>query len=156
MLAAGRAYEERAASIYRGFAERMRAEPEAHALWSALARDEEEHAGTLARASQAIAPTEGWRVQLDGWREALAEIDARMAAAESPEVGSDLDRQLAVALALERSELDPLYHQLTEAAGMRAGGNGHVARLLAVAETRADPAVRMQAALLRARRRLCE
>jgi len=154
MLAACRNYERRAADVYRSFATRSEGQPEASALWSALARDEEEHARTLERATGSIAPPEGWRVHLDGWREAMAEIDERLAAAEAVAVGADFDRQLVAALALERTELDRLYHRLAEVTGVRVGTDEHLRRLLSAGEARASPDVQMQVALLRARIRL--
>jgi rubrerythrin len=150
-----RSYERRAAEIYRTFAARTRAEPEVCALWTALARDEEQHAQTLEQAARLLEATDGWRVSLDGWDEALAEIDERMQQAEDPRIGADLDRQLVAALALERTEIDHLSHHLGHLTRMRiAAAEGHLDRLLAAAERRTDPAVRMQVGMLRARLRL--
>lgn len=155
LLGRCRAYEARTAELYRTFAARTRAEPATCALWTALARDEEAHARTLERAARMLAPTEGWRVSLDGWDEALAEIEERMQLAEDPRIGADLDRQLAAALALERSELDHLYHRLAHLTRTPlADGEEHHERLLAAAERRADPEVQLQAGMLRARLRL--
>jgi rubrerythrin len=155
LIARCRAYEQRAAELYRAYAARTRSEPEACKLWTALARDEEEHARTLERAGRMLEPTDGWRVSLDGWDEALAEIDERMALAEDSRIGADFDRQLAAALGLERSEIDHLYHRLMRLSSVPIGDReDHLERLLSVAERRTDPAVQMQVGMLRARMRL--
>jgi rubrerythrin len=155
LIARCRSYEGRAADVYRTFAMRTRAQPETCALWTALARDEEQHARTLDRAARDLEATDAWRVTLDGWDEALAEIDERVQQAEDPRIGADLDRQLAAALALERTEIDHLYHRLADLTRTPLGGSeGHLDRLLAAAERRSDPAVQMQAGMLRARLRL--
>jgi rubrerythrin len=150
-----RSYEARAADIYRSFAARTRQQPQACALWTALAREEEDHTRALERAARLLEPTEGWRVSLDGWDDAIAEIDERMQQAEDPRIGADFDRQLAAALALERTEMDHLYHRLGALTRMPVGStDAHLERLLAAAERRTDPAVQMQIGMLRARLRL--
>jgi rubrerythrin len=155
LIARCRTYERRAAEIYRAFAARTRAEPEVCKLWTALARDEEEHALTLERAGRMLEPTDGWRVSLEGWDEAIAEIDERMEQVEDPRIGADFDRQLTAALALERTEIDHLYHRLAALTRIPVGTtDDHLDRLLAAAERRTDPAVQIQVGMLRARMRL--
>jgi rubrerythrin len=154
VISACESYERRAADIYRSFAARTGPQPDACALWTALARDEDEHARTLERASARIEPTEGWRVHLEGWRDALSDIEERMRQAEDPRIGADFDRQLTAALALERTELDHLYHYLLGVTRSPVSTEEHLARWLSAAEQRADPAVQMQVAMLRARMRL--
>jgi len=150
-----RAFEARAAAVYRAFAERTGDDAAWSALWTELAREEEAHGAALTRASRWLDRTNGWHTSLSGWDEALDEIEARLAEAESPDIGANHDRQLLAALALERSELDPIYHRLTaltHAAGDTAPDrHAHVEPLVAAAERSTVPAVRLEAALLRAR-----
>jgi len=121
-------------------------------LWTALAREEEEHARTLERAGRLLEPTDGWHVTLDGWEDALAEIDERMQRAEDPRIGGDFDRQLMAALALERTEMDHLYHRLSRLTRTPVGSTDeHLERLLSAAERCTNPEVQMQAGMLRAR-----
>ena len=77
--------EERAAALYRGYAAATRAQPRLCALWTALAREEEEHAHSLALAHRRREATAGWQTRLDGWAEAIDEVDERLADAEALE-----------------------------------------------------------------------
>jgi rubrerythrin len=156
LLARCRRFEERAAAVYRAYAAHSRADPETCALWTGLARDEERHALAIARARTWLERADGWRTNLDGWEEALADIEDRVEAAERVEAAGDLDSQLVASLALERSELDSLYHRLLDVTHHDESATGdHVAPLLAAADRRAaNPGVALGAALLRARERL--
>jgi len=157
LLARCRAFEARAAAVYRGYASRTRSDPELCALWTSLARQEETHAAAIARAAAWLDPAEGWQTSLDGWTEALDEIDARLAQAERPEIGADVDRQLIAAMALERTELDTLFTRLLTLvpAPERVEPAAHTAPLLAMAARRAaNHGVAMEAALLAAHERL--
>jgi rubrerythrin len=154
LLSRARDFETRAAALYRLYAARTRANPECCALWTALARDEEHHAEALTRASRWLDRSTGWHTRLDGWDEAIEEIEGRLAEASRPEIGADCDRMLVAALALERTELDTLYHRLVTLVGTGAGvehPEGHTQRLLAFARRSKDPAVQLEAGLLRAR-----
>src|SRR5262245_22072477 len=149
--------EERAAILYRAYAVASRAEPDLCALWTALAREEEEHAHSIALARDRLEPTAGWRTWLDGWEEALAEVDSRLEAAELLGAGVSTGRQLAAALDLEMTELEGLRHVVLAACGAQhpEGPDDHSIRLADAAERLSDdPGVRLQAALLRARARL--
>ncbi len=152
VLARCRSFEERAAAIYRAFAARTRDDASLCALWTAMARDEEAHGAVLTRAARWLDKPEGWHTDLSGWDEALDEIEARLAEAESPDVGADRDRQLLAALALERTELDRIHHRLRAVMRDARDGEGHehVERLLAAAEQSTTPAVQLEVALLRA------
>jgi rubrerythrin len=158
VLARCRAFETRAATIYRTYAARTRQDPDTCAMWTALARDEEGHARAIGRAAGWLDGTQGWRTHLEGWDEDLQEIEARLAQAESPDVGADVDRQLVAALALERTELDALFHRLLAllpASERPRSWHDHTDRLLATAARHAaNPAVAFEAALLQARRLL--
>ena len=153
-----RAFEARAAGVYRAFAARTRDDAPLCAMWTALARDEEAHGAALTRASRWLERPDGWHTDLSGWGEAFDEIEARLAAAESPDIGADRDRQLLAALALERTELDHIFHRLTTImhtpGDVATDGNAHVGRLLAMAETSTTPAVQLEVALVRARMKL--
>src|SRR3990172_8881697 len=74
--------EERAAALYRSYAASARAEPALCALWTALAREEEQHAHSIALGRSNLEAAEGWRTRLDGWEEALDEVAHQLAAAE--------------------------------------------------------------------------
>jgi rubrerythrin len=146
--------EERAAALYRSYAAASRAEPELCAFWTALAREEEEHARAIARARARLEPTASWRTWLEGWDDALAEVEERLAAAEQVGPESTTARQLSAALELEMSELDALRHVLIATCGVRDDDqqNDHAARLADAAKRLSDdPQVRLQAALLTAR-----
>ena len=157
LLTRCRGLESRAAALYRAFAARTRINPEVCAIWTALARDEEAHERTLARASGWLESTDGWRTDLVGWEEALEEIEERLAEAERPELGADVDQQLLAALALERTEIDTLFHRLllvTDTAAEGIAPDAHVKGILTLCDRSTNPAVGFAAALLRAHARL--
>jgi hypothetical protein len=158
MLDRCRTLEERAAALYRGYAAATRHAPPLCALWTELAREEEEHARSLAVARRDLEPVEGWRTDIRGWEEALGEIEARLATAEGVGAGGNPDRQLAAALDLEMTELEALRRLLLLVShrAVREGPQAGHAERLADAATRLseDPHVTLQAALLRARARL--
>jgi len=158
LLARCRTFEGRAAAVYRTFAARTRHDPELCALWTALARDEETHARAIGRAAGWLDPARGWHTSLDGWDDDLDDIETRLAYAERPDIGADIDRQLVAALALERTELDTLYHRLLAIlppAERPDHPGDHTAPLLAMAARRGtNPAVAFESALLQARHRL--
>src|SRR5262249_48377181 len=72
MLERCRRLEERVAAVYRTWAASAPQDPALCELWTALAREEEQHAQSIARARSHLRPTAGWRTRLDGWGEALA------------------------------------------------------------------------------------
>jgi rubrerythrin len=158
LVARCRSFEERAASVYRSYAARSRHDPDSCALWTALARDEESHAALLGRAGSWLDPATGWHTSVDGWDEALQEIGERLTEAERPEIGADVDRQIVAALALERTEIDTLFHRLLvllPAAERPHDRDDHTAPLLALAARHAaNRSVAFEAALLHARQTL--
>jgi hypothetical protein len=126
-------------------------------MWTALARDEETHARAIAHAAEWLDTSERWHTNLDGWEDDLDEIEARLSYAERPDIGADVDRQLVAALALERTELDTLFHRLMRLMPARdqPHADEHTAPLRAIAERRkSNPAVAMELALLQARQLL--
>ena len=152
-----RRLEERASALYRSYAAASRNDPALCALWTALAREEEAHAHSIAAARAGLEPTAAWRTWLEGWEEALAEVEHRLADAEGVVPDASRDRKLSAALELEMSELEALRHVVMVAcrAPDTAPPDEHALRLADVAERVSDDSqVRLQAALLRARTRL--
>ena len=154
LIARCKSFESRAAAVYRTYATRTRRDPDVCAMWTALAREEETHARAIGHAAGWLDPAKGWHTSLDGWQEDLDEIEARLAVAEAPDIGADLDRQLVAALALERSELDTLFGRLLSLMPARdrpRSSDEHTGPLLALAARRSsNPAVAFEAALLQA------
>ena len=157
MLERGKRLEERAAALYRSYAAASRGEPALCALWTALAREEDEHAHTILLARARLEPTAGWRTWLEGWDDALSEVEERLGAAERLGLESTTARQLSAALELEMSELEAFRRVLLMVcnAPPTDGSPDHAIRLAEAAERLTDdPHVRLQAALLKARTRL--
>jgi rubrerythrin len=152
MLERCRGLEERAAALYRTWAAGARDRPDLCALWTRLARDEEEHARSLAALRDAGAE----RTYLEGWEDALGEIEERLGAADQLGARPAPDRQLAAALDLEMTELDALRRTLLVAGGAALPPLEEHAEDLANTAARhsTDPHVQLQASLLLARARL--
>jgi rubrerythrin len=156
MLARGQRLEERAAAAYRSFAATARSAPPLCALWTALAREEEAHAQSLATARAGRRGVTG-ETQLEGWEDAMQEVQRCLVAAEDVGALASTDRQLAAALDLEMTELEALRHALLAAADRpeMTEPTAHALRLADAAGTFSnDPHVGLQAALLRARAHL--
>jgi len=157
ILTRGRRLEERASALYRSYAAASRHDPALCALWTALARDEEAHAHSIALARAHLEPTAAWRTWLDGWEEALADVERGLADAEQLGPDAPTDRKLSAALELEMTELEALRHVVMVAcrAPDTEPPDEHALRLADVAERLSnDSQVRLQAALLRSRTRL--
>ncbi|HZP41909.1 MAG TPA: hypothetical protein VFD84_10420 [Candidatus Binatia bacterium] len=156
LLARCEALERRAAAIYRGFAAANRANPARCAFWTALAREEEEHARTIAAARQHAAGPVQWQTRLDGWEEALADVEERLAAAEALPPAATPEQQLSAALALEMTEIEAMRHEALGALDEPPTPDAdHAERLADAAAAHGDdPQLRLQAALVRARARL--
>jgi hypothetical protein len=157
MLDRCRRLEERAAAVYRSYAATSRAEPALCTLWTALAREEEDHARSIALAGSKLDPALGGRTRLEGWEEAVGDVEQRLLVAEQLGPGATATHQLSAALDLEMTELEALRHVLLAASDQPEidAASAHAARLAEAAEVLTDdPHVRVQAALLRARARL--
>ena len=157
MLERCRRLEERAAGLYRSFAAGSRSDPRLCALWIEMAREEEQHARSIETTEDGLRVEDGWRTSLDGWEEALVEVEERLGAAERLGSGATASEQLSAALELEMSELDALRRVLLAVTGRpdRSDPGRHAEHLAEMAEPLTeDPHVRLQAALLRARARL--
>ena len=153
-----RTLEERAATAYRRFAARARGEPSLCAMWTELARDEEDHARSVEAARGDIEAAEGRCIEIEGWTEAIDDIDRRLTNAERLGPEATTDDQLVAALDLEMSELEGLRRLLllvTRHRFLLEPQEAHVTRL-GDAATRysTDPRVRLLAATLLVRARL--
>jgi rubrerythrin len=152
-----RALEERAAAVYRSFAATTRAQPDVCALWTDMAREEEQHARSITTARGRLRLQGSSRASVEGWEEAIAAVEERLAIAERLPGGSTTAEQLSAALDLEMTELESLRHTTLDAARLpeRSDQTRHAERLADAAERLTeDPQVRLQVALLRARTRL--
>jgi len=158
MLARSRSFEEGAAALYRRWAAAARDEPKLCALWTSLARDEEDHARALATARVDMPVVRGWRTQVDGWEESLDAIDERLRAAERLPAGAGVERQLAAALDLELTEMDALRLLLLDLAGADPSQehvDTHACGLAdAAVSLTNDAGIALQAALIRVRARM--
>ena len=149
--------EERAAAVYRTFASCARSEPDLCALWTGLAREEEQHAASIAHARIQLAHALDPRISVDGWAEAIEEIEERLATAEHLGASATVAEQLAAALDLEMTEIETFRRTLLASARLPEPGeqDSHAERLATAAEMLVDdPQVRLQVALLRARMRV--
>jgi hypothetical protein len=156
MLDRCRDLETRSAALYRSFAASAHDRPDLSALWTAMAREEEEHARIVDDARAHLPTIEGWLTQVSGkWPEVVREVDTKLSAAELLAGGAGADQQLATALELEMTEIEPLRRilvGLSEHRSPRPIAQNHTLRLVEAAERfSADPQVRQRAALLRAR-----
>jgi len=149
--------ETRSAALYRSFAVGAGDRPHLRALWTAMAREEEEHARILDDARAHLSTIEAWLTQISGkWPEVMREVEAKLSQAEVLTGGAGADQQLAVALELEMTEIEPLRQMLVGISEHRPPrpilAQNHMLRLAEAAERfSADPQVRQRAALLRAR-----
>lgn len=148
--------ERRAAALYRGFAAATRSHPDLCALWTALAREEEEHARSVGTARRRSPGAAQWQTRIDGWAEALGDVERRLAAAEQLLPGATPEQQLSAALELEMSELEAMRCELLHASAVVPGPDADHAERLAdtAAAYTDDPQLRLQAAVVRARARL--
>jgi rubrerythrin len=149
--------EQRAAAVYRTLAAAARRQPDMCALWTELAREEEQHAASVARARARLRQSADPRISIDGWDQALAEVEERLAVAERLGASATLAEQLAAALDLEMTEVDTFRRVALAAANAseRDEQVPHAERLAEAAEALTDdPQVLLQVALLRARTRI--
>jgi rubrerythrin len=150
LLGRCRDLEERAGAVYRTWAARTRESPRLCSLWTALAREEEEHARSLRVALRSPAPSSRNCLDVAGWEDAIAAVEERLIAAESLGEGATADHMLATALELEMTELDTMRRALVGLAGRPVGyGEDHAAGLAREAtKFTNDPHVGVLAALL--------
>jgi hypothetical protein len=152
-----RRLEERAAAVYRSYATSARTDPPLCALWTTLAREEEAHARALATAHSNLASLADRQTRLDGWEEALREVELCLSVAEALGPAATMKQQLSAALDLELTEFEALRHFLLAVSNEPdVDSTANHAALLAerAAHLSTDPHVRLQAALLLARARV--
>jgi hypothetical protein len=148
--------ETRSAALYRRFAAGARDRPDLCAMWATMAREEDDHARTLSATRGHLPVLEAWVTELSPrWTEVVGTIEAKLSGGERLADGADIDQQLAAALELEMTEIEPL-RQMLIATGRRRPPrplvDNHVSRLIDAAERHSrQPYVRRQAELLRAR-----
>jgi hypothetical protein len=150
--------ETRSAALYHSFVAAVRDRAELCALWTAMAREEDDHARMLNDTRRHLPTIEAWMTQLSPrWDRVLNEVEEKLSEAERLSGGVGADQQLAAALELELTEIEPL-RQMLVAAGQRRPprpiAEYHALRLVEAAEHfSTQPEVLQQAALLRARAR---
>jgi hypothetical protein len=148
--------EARSAALYRRFAACARDRPDLCALWTTMAREEDDHARTLSATRGRLPVLEAWVTDLSPrWDEVVRRTEAKLSEGERLADCADIDQQLATALELEMTELEPL-RQMLIATGRRRPPRplvyDHMSRLADAAERHSrQPFVRRQAELLRAR-----
>jgi rubrerythrin len=155
MLDRCRDLETRAAALYRTFAAGAR-EHDLCVLWTSMAREEEEHAHILDDARTHLPTVEAWVTHISGgWPSVVQEVEAKLLAAELLAADASADQQLAAALELEMTEIEPLRQMLVAVSQHRPPrpiAESHALRLAEAAERLStDPHVRQQATLLRDR-----
>ena len=153
-----RALEQRAAALYRAWAAAARDDPGLCSMWTALAREEEEHARSLSVALRSPAPTSRGCIDVAGWEDAIAAVEERLMAAERLGEGSMADQMLGAALELEMTELETMRRALVAMAGRPDRSVEDHSRHLAETATRLsrDTHVKLLAALLLAEARVKE
>jgi rubrerythrin len=156
LLERSRGMEDRAASLYRGWAANLRDEPGLCSLWTAMAREEEEHARSLRVALRSPAPANRGCIDVAGWEDAIAAVEERLIAAERLGEDATADHMLAAALELEMTELETMRRALAALAGRPVRNDGDHAAELAYHATRLsrDPHVGLLADVLLAETKL--
>jgi rubrerythrin len=108
--------EQGAATVYETLAARCASDPELVELWSAMARDEREHARKLStwRDLLACEPADH-RPQASGFAAGVEAVEALLADARARASRADEEQAFALALSLEASEIDAIYTTLLQA-----------------------------------------
>jgi len=150
--------ERRAGDLYRRFAAASGPHDDLRAVWLRLAGEEDEHAAALTLALATLDPMVGTRSRVEGQEEALAEAEHVLAEGERA-VPHSLDDQLALALDLERTEIDALRVLLLKLADhvteTGVATSRHALELADVAARHStDSRVRLREAMIRAHERL--
>ena len=148
--------ETRSAALYRSFAAAARDHPDLCALWTAMAREEDDHARILNDTRRHLPTIEGWVTHLpERWDEMVREVETKLSEAELLPRDAGVDQQLAAALELEMTEIEPLRQMLVTVSRRRPPrpiAEAHTLRLADAAERlSADPHIRQLAAQLRNR-----
>jgi len=148
--------EERTGTLYRGWAAWARENPRLCSLWTALAREEEEHARSLRVALRSPAPSSRGCIDVDGWEDAIGAVEERLISAERLGEGATIDQMLAAAMELEMTELETMRRALVALAGRPVRrGDDHAAGFAREATRLSnDPHVGLLADLLLAETRV--
>jgi hypothetical protein len=146
-------FETRSAALFRSFAAGARDQPDLCALWTAMACEEDEHARILNDTRRHLPTIEGWVTHLpERWDEIVREVETKLSEAELLSRDAGVDQQLAAALELEMTEIEPLRQMLVTLSRRRPPrpiADAHTLRLADAAERfSAHPHVRRLAALL--------
>jgi rubrerythrin len=151
------ALEERTGRLYRKFAAAAR-NPELAQLWAELADEEALHLRAVRDARARMRFGVARRTRVDGWDEALADVEARLEQAEALGPDATPDDQLCAALHLEASEIDVVRRAAMAAAATEANAlheERHAHRLAEAARRLSShPQVQLAATALLARERL--
>ncbi len=103
----------RSARVYRHLAERFAGEPERAMLWRELALEQEIHAAVLQRELESFREEDRSGSFLPDYAERLQQLHADLRQLQlRAETAQTLDEALAVAVALEQTELEDLYDDL--------------------------------------------
>ena len=103
----------RTAHVYRGLAERFHGDRERVHLWRELALEEETHADILRRELESFVQQEQSGAFLPEFAVRVQQLDAELRQLEgSAATAQSLDDALAVAVALEQTDLEDLYDDL--------------------------------------------
>jgi len=103
----------RTARVYRSLAGQFHGDPERVSLWSELALEEETHADILRRELQSFREQDYSGSYLPEYAERLRRLDTELKHLESQaQTAHSLDDALAVAVALEQTDLEDLYDDL--------------------------------------------
>ena len=150
------ALETRSAALYRSFAAAAHEQPDLCALWTAMAHEEDDHARILNDTRRHLPTIDAWVTQLSTrWDEVVRRVEEKLSRAERLTGDAGADKHLIAAIELETSEIESLRHMLVTVSRRRVPppiAESHVLRLADAAERFcAQPEVRQQAALLRAR-----
>ena len=106
MLDRCRGLETRSAALYRSFAAGACDQPDLCALWTAMAREEEEHARILDDTRARLPTIDAWLTHISGgWPEVVRVVEAKLSEAELLAGDAGADQQLAAALELEMTEI---------------------------------------------------
>ena len=103
----------RTARVYRRLAERFHGDQDRVSLWRELALEEETHADILRRELKSFEERDSSGAFLPEYVERLAHLDGELRQLEARADAADtLDGALAVAVALEQTDLEDLYDDL--------------------------------------------
>jgi hypothetical protein len=103
----------RTAQVYRGLAAHFQDDPERIRLWRELALEEETHADILRRELESFQEQEQTGSFLPDYADRLHQLDAELRQLETRATAAhSLDDALAIAVALEQTDLEDLYDDL--------------------------------------------